>query len=212
MFALRFIVMRYAALVVVAVVCVSGLLAGSVAAKDPMEADYYPITAFPMSEYVSLEAGGLELLPNKQLAISTRRGDIYLLDKPFTNKPDDASLTLFAGGLHEVLGLAWKDNWLYATQRGEVTRLKDEDGDGRADLFETVSDGWEIGGNYHEYALGSKFDREGRLWVGLCLTGSFTSDVKLRGWAVRITTDGRLIPTCAGLRSPVGLGMNAEGD
>ena len=43
------------------------------------------------------------------------------------------------GGLHETLGLSWRDGWLYATQRPEVTRMKDRDGDGRADVFETVA-------------------------------------------------------------------------
>ena len=104
------------------------------------------------------------------------------------------------------------DGWLYATQRGEVSRLKDDDGDGRADLFETVSDGWEINGDYHEYAFGSKFDRDGNLWVVLCLTGSFSSEVKFRGWCLRISPDGKVTPTVSGLRSPGGIGANAAGD
>ena len=93
-----------------------------------------------------------------------------------------------------------------------MTRIKDTDGDGRADVFETVSDGWEINGDYHEYAFGSKFDKDGNLWVVLCLTGSFTSDQKYRGWCLRITPDGKVIPTCSGIRSPGGIGTNAAGD
>jgi hypothetical protein len=116
------------------------------------------------------------------------------------------------GGLHEVLGLAWKDGWLYATQRGEVSRLKDENGDGQADIVETVSDGWEIDGDYHEYAFGSRFDDDGNIWVVLCLTGSFSSNNKYRGWCLRIGEDGTTIPTCSGIRSPGGIGMNAKGD
>jgi len=120
--------------------------------------------------------------------------------------------TRFASGLHEVLGLAEKDGWLYVTQRCELSRLKDTDGDGQADLFETVSDDWGINGDYHEYAFGSKFDKDGNLWVALCLTGSFTSENKYRGMALRITPEGKAIPTTSGLRSPGGIGMNAAGD
>ncbi len=190
------------------------ILASAAAAqeKKPTEDEYYKLTPFPMTESVNLEAGGLELLPDGKLAISTRRGDIYLLDKPMTDEPETADFSQFASGLHEVLGLAWKDGWLYATQRGELTRLKDEDNDGRADLFETVSDGWEINGDYHEYAFGSKPDKEGNIWVVLCLTGSFSSNVKYRGWCLRITPEGKVIPTCSGIRSPGGIGANAEGD
>jgi len=176
------------------------------------EADHYAVTTLPIPAGLVLEVGALEMMPGDVLAASTRRGDIYLIDKPSSDDPRQVKFTLFAGGLHEVLGLAYRDGWLYATQRGEVTRLKDIDGDRRADLFETVSDLWEIGGDYHEYAFGSKPDRDGNLWVALCLTGSFTSDARFRGWALRVTPDGKTIPTTSGLRSPGGLGMNAEGD
>jgi glucose/arabinose dehydrogenase len=188
------------------------LAAPAFAQKVDPEDEYYRLLRFPTSEQIVLEAGALEFMPDGKLAVATRRGDIYLIDQPLTEKPEEARFSLYAGGLHEVLGLAWREPWLYCVQRCEVTRMKDEDHDGRADLFETVSDGWEIGGDYHEYAFGSKFDKEGNLWVTLCLTGSFTSDVKYRGWCLRITPDGKTIPTCSGLRSPGGVGANSEGD
>lgn len=112
----------------------------------------------------------------------------------------------------EVLGLAYRDGWLYVTERCDLSRLRDSDGDGVADEFELVNDEWEITGDYHEYAFGSKFDREGNLWIVLCLTGSFDSNCKYRGWCVRITPEGKLIPTASGIRSPGGIGMNAAGD
>jgi hypothetical protein len=146
------------------------------------------------------------------MAVSTRLGEIYLVENAFEDPPTRVKFNKFAGGLHEVLGLAWRDGWLYCTQRPEVTRMKDTDGDGRADRFETISDAWGITGDYHEYAFGSKFDREGNLWVVLCLTGSFSSDIDYRGWCLRITPDGRAIPTTSGIRSPGGIGMNCVGD
>ncbi|HEX5103737.1 MAG TPA: hypothetical protein VFV87_08010 [Pirellulaceae bacterium] len=180
--------------------------------KPHTEDDYYRLVRFPMTEQVVLEAGALEMLPDGKLAVATRRGDIYLVEQPFAAEPEQIFPLPFARGLHEVLGLAWKDGWLYCVQRCDVTRIKDSDGDGRADVFEVVADGWEISGDYHEYAFGSKFDKEGNLWVTLCLTGSFSSEVKYRGWCLRITPDGKVIPTTSGLRSPGGVGANAAGD
>ena len=180
--------------------------------QNPVENDFYKMSSFDIPKEIMLEAGGVELLPNGSLAVATRRGEIWLVDKPFADSPTDATFRRFAHGLHEVLGLVYRDGWLYATQRGELTRLKDTDGDGKADLFETVNDDWQISGDYHEYAFGSRFDRDGNIWVVLCLTGSFGSDVKYRGWCLRITPDGKSIPTCSGIRSPGGIGMNAEGE
>ena len=181
-------------------------------ATPPTEADYYTMTPLPIPDGVVLESGALEMMPDGKLAVSSRRGEIWMVENPLSNNPADIKFKRFASGLHEVLGLAQRDGWLYVTQRCEVSRLKDVDNDGQADLFETVSDAWGISGDYHEYAFGSKFDREGNLWVVLCLTGSFTSENKYRGWALRISPDGKVTPTCSGVRSPGGIGMNADGD
>ena len=42
----------------------------------------------------------------------------------------------------------------------------------RGDCSDCVNSDWGINGDYHEYAFGSRHDREGNLWVVLCLTGS----------------------------------------
>jgi glucose/arabinose dehydrogenase len=182
--------------------------------KNPTEADYYPLVSIPIPEGIVLEGGGLELMPDGKLAISTRRGDIFMVENPFAKQDqvDKIKFTKWAGGLHEVLGLSLHDGWLYATQRCEVTKIKDRDGDGRADLFLTVTDDWEISGDYHEYTFGSKFDPDNKMWLVLCLTGSFSSKVPYRGWCVRVTPDGKMIPTASGIRSPGGIGLNSKGE
>jgi hypothetical protein len=190
--------------------------ASSAAAQDkpkpPSEDDYYPLEALPIPAEAYLEGGGLEMMPDGKLAVSSRRGEIWMFDNPLAEDVGTITANRYAEGLHEVLGLAQRNGWLYCVQRPEVTRMKDEDGDGRADLFETVSDGWEVSGDYHEYAFGSKFDKEGNMWIVLCLTGSFTSNVKFRGWCVRVDENGKMTPTCSGIRSPGGIGFACNGD
>ena len=189
--------------------CLAGV---TVFAQSPSEQDYYRLTRLPIPESVVLEVGALEWLPDGQLAVATRRGEIWLVSQALSDDVSQMKGSRLAHGLHEVLGLAYRDGWLYVTQRSDVSRIKDSDGDGVADQFEVVNDDWQINGDYHEYAFGSKFDREGNQWIVLCLTGSFGSDSKYRGWCLRITPDGRCIPTTSGIRSPGGIGMNAQGD
>src|SRR5262249_18744111 len=147
------------------------------------EADYYKLLTFTPPPGEVLEAGALEILPEGKVAVGTRRGEIWLIENAYADDPEKVKFRRFAHGLHEVLGLAYKDSWLYVTQRPDVTRIKDTNGDGKADVFEVVTDGWEINGDYHEYAFGSRFDKNGELWITLCLTGSFNSNSKFRGWA-----------------------------
>src|SRR5260221_3448623 len=175
------------------------------------ESEYYRIITLPTPEGVMLEAGALCFAGPGKLACATRIGDIWIADGVLA-EPPQPKWTQFASGLHEVLGLAYKDGWFYATQRCEVTKIKDEDGDRRADLFETLGDPWAINGDYHEYAFGSKFDRNGDLWVVLCLTGSFRSDNPYRGWGFKISPGGKATPACTGIRSPSGSGFNAAVD
>lgn len=175
------------------------------------ESDYYKMVTLPTPGGVQFESGGLQFIGPDELACSTRTGDIWI-GKGAVSNPTATQWKLFESGLHEVLSLAWKDGWIYALQRGELTRLKDANGDGRADIVETVCDGWGISGDYHEYDFGSKFDREGNIWIVLTLTGSFSSQSPYRGWCVRVTPDGKMIPTCSGVRSAGGIAFNAVGD
>ena len=202
-------------------ICVGGLILACSAvpavgqqnaAKLPTEDDFYKLLRYEVPKGEVLEAGAIEALPGGKVAVGTRRGEIWVIENGLTTDPRDAKFTRFAGGLHEVLGLAYRDGWLYVTQRPELSRIKDTNGDGKADVFEVVSDGWEITGDYHEYAFGSRFDRAGNIWVTLCLTGSFTSNDRFRGWAGKITPDGKFVPTTSGVRSPGGVGFNAAGD
>jgi glucose/arabinose dehydrogenase len=183
-----------------------------VQAADPQESDYYTITTFETPKETALEVGSIELLPGNKLALGTRRGEIWTVANANGSDIDKVQYQLLASGQHEVLGLAYKDGWVYATNRYELLRIKDENGDGRGDLFETVTDKWGVSGDYHEYAFGSQFDKAGDLWVTLCLTGSFDSKTDFRGWALRVKPDGTLVPTCSGIRSPGGIGFDADGE
>jgi len=180
-------------------------------AADPQESDYYQITTFTTPQQTALEVSSIEILPGGKLALGTRRGEIWTVTGA-DGDPANVKYQLFASGQHEVMGLAWKEGSLTITNRYEVAKLTDTDGDGRADNFMTVSDGWGVSGDYHEYSFGSRFDKAGDLWMVLCLTGSFSSQTQFRGWALRVKPDGTLVPTCSGIRSPGGIVVNYDNE
>jgi glucose/arabinose dehydrogenase len=108
------------------------------AAVSPVEDDYYKIITLPVPEDILIEAGGVCTLPNGSLAVSTRRGDVYIIDNPYMENGSNPRYRLFASGLHEILGLAYVDGDLVCAQRGELTRLKDTNGDGYADEYVAI--------------------------------------------------------------------------
>ncbi|MDX2301350.1 MAG: plastocyanin/azurin family copper-binding protein [Microscillaceae bacterium] len=174
------------------------------------ESVYYQIEKIAIPADITLEVGGLVFDDAGKLAVCTRRGDVWVIEDPLSPQP---KFTKFATGLHEPLGLNFKDGDYYLAQRGELTRLRDTDKDGKADLYENIYN-WDLVGNYHEYSYGPVFLPNGDMLVTLNLgwVGRGASLSKWRGWMVKITPDGKLKPYATGMRSPAGFGMNAQGD
>ncbi|MGJ8695588.1 MAG: DUF7133 domain-containing protein [Verrucomicrobiaceae bacterium] len=192
------------------------LLATTVALADERQAEFYLREEIPMPEGEVLELGSIAIMPDKKVAVSSRRGDIWVCEGAYEADLSKVKWTLYARGLHEPLGMFYKDGSLYTTSRPEITKMTDTDGDGRADIFETVTQFWGIDGNYHEYNFGSDPDKDGNVWVVQCLTGSGGASDKSpwRGWCFRYSLDGesKAIPTCPGIRSPGGIGFNEGGE
>lgn len=177
------------------------------------EEDFYTIHTVPIPEAVSLEVGGMTFLPNDALAVATRHGEVWIISNPYMKGGVAPRYKLFAQGMHEALGLNYINGDLYLTQRSELTRLRDLDGDGEADEYHTVYS-WPISGNYHEYAYGPMLDKEGNMVVTLNLgyTDRAVSLSKWHGWMLKITADGKMTPFATGMRSPAAMGLNKEGD
>ncbi len=206
------------------------------------EGDYYRLISVATSEAptdsrsknwrpapngLALEVSGLAVVDDQRVAVAIRKGEVWFLDGVYDDPPLDVTYQRFASALHEPLGLLHHQDAFYTVQRSELTRLRDTDRDGVADEYRTVAKGWGLTGHYHEYAYGPKLDREGNFWltlnIGLGLKGpQLTRTIRdatlgyrqgrWRGWGMKVTPDGELVPVCAGMRSPSGIGMNAEGD
>jgi cytochrome c551/c552/glucose/arabinose dehydrogenase len=179
------------------------------AQETPKEEDFYKIVKVRIPEGPVLEVGGLVTLPNGDLGISTRRGDVYIVENPTSNRP---YFRKFATGLHEILGIAYKDGAIYVAQRGELTKLVDKNMDGKADVYETVY-AWPLSGHYHEYSFGPKIAKDGSFFVTANVAFGdeewwrAESRVPMRGWSMNITEDGKMKPWAAGMRSPAGLNV-----
>ncbi len=184
------------------------------AALGAAEADHYRLVTLPVPQGIRMEVSGLDRLPDGRIAAATRNGDVWLAANAYDEPPTELRYHRFASGLHEPLGLAARDDALYLMQRSELTRLRDNDNDGVADEYKTIAKGWGVTGNYHEYAYGPKFNRDGSMWVTLnqSIGEKLTRDDKWRGWSLLVQPNGAWSPVSAGMRSPSGLGLNAEGD
>ncbi|MFP5080414.1 plastocyanin/azurin family copper-binding protein [Pedobacter sp. JCM 36344] len=196
---------------------------GTEVAKALTEDDFYKIINVQAPVGVELEVGGLAKLPDGRLAVCTRLGDIWIIENPGMLNNSKPYFKLFASGLHEPLGLAYKNGALYVAQRAELTKISDTNGDDIADLFETVTT-WELSGNYCEYNHGPVVGADGNFYINFNLGdngmgsstepffGEMGSHALWRGWMVQVTPEGVLTPFASGYRSPAGIGTNSKGE
>ena len=141
--------------------------ADSIPTADARVGQHYAIGKISTPPGVDPQLGGLALLPDGRLAAAFHHGQVAFYDFK------TLSWKIFAEGLHEPLGLLLgRDDSLLVMQRPELTRLRDTDGDGIADRYETVFDDFGMTGNYHEFAFGPVRGPNEKLYVSLNLASA----------------------------------------
>lgn len=215
------------------------LAAGAVLPRDfalrPLARSPYRVETLPLPRQMIGEVSGVAFTPRGSLVVTNRRGEVWLRGYA------DGAWRRFASGLYEGFGVVAPDEGeILVIQRPEVTRLRDTDGDGVADVYETVADDWGITGSYHEFSYGLARDRAGNLYASSGLA-SFGRGVDLpwvrgplqtaqylpwtgpgavpdghrsvaayQGWAFQITPEGRWVPFASGFRQPLGVGVSPQ--
>ncbi|MEX2568581.1 MAG: hypothetical protein WD431_21750 [Cyclobacteriaceae bacterium] len=208
------------------------LLAGCKGNNSSNIGPSYKVDTIPIPQGLLAETGGLAFFPDGRLIACFTRGEVMIFD-PETEKWD-----LFAEGLHEPLGIqVVNQSEIIVLQRPELTRIRDTDGDGKADLYEKITDDFGISGNYHEFNYGPVMDDHGNAFIALNTASSgggirenvrgelklegrdgedgrrqMFSVVPFRGWVLKVNQEGEVIPYASGFRSPNGLGFDGNGN
>ncbi len=137
-------------------------LAVALSAHAQVPADSCSIETIRGPREIAPEVSAIAFGPDGKLYATFRRGYIYSLDTCSGNWHK------FASGLHTPLGiLPGEPGEFFVAQVPELTRVADSNGDGLADVYETIADGWGLSGNYHELIAGPVRDEDGNLYVTL---------------------------------------------
>jgi mono/diheme cytochrome c family protein len=187
----------------------------------------YKIENIPYPAELRGGISSVTFTPSGTLVISTRYGEIWM-------RRGDGTWRLFMRGLDEPMGIvADSESVIYVAHRPELLRATDKDGDGRADTFDAINAKWGQTINYHEFFFGLRRDKAGNFYGTLSLESlgekdaapnlphrgprdvsdvlersGQRSETTWRGWAVRITPDGKLEPLAAGFRHPNGVALS----
>ncbi|MDB5296136.1 MAG: large multi-functional protein, partial [Phycisphaerales bacterium] len=157
-----------------------------------------------------MRLGGVDFFPDGRAAVCTLNGDVWVVSGI------DATLgkltwTRFAAGLYEPLGIKVVGTDVYVRGRDQLTRLRDLNGDGEADLYENVSSEGETHPSYHGFVFDLQTDAAGNFYYA---RGGIGMEPGLGGHGrlIRLSADGKTATTIAdGLRAPNGLGVVGPG-
>lgn len=148
------------------------------------------------------------------LAFTSLKGHVYLA-KDTNNDGVEDTLSVFEEGLAAPYGLIADGDDLLVAHKPEVLRLRDTDGDGRADERSVFATGWGYEENYHDWTCGFAKDAGGNLFVGLgsdyAQPNRSLATAKWRGKVLRISPEGNVTPFAHAFRYPTGLAFDAAG-
>ena len=176
----------------------------------------YSVQSLPTPAGIVCEVTGLDYSDDGTLYICTRRGDVWA--------QKNGDWQRFAHGLHEPMGLLAGPGFAAVSQRPEVTRLVDEDGDGTADRYETICDQIAMEANFHQYNYGLVEGKiAGNLHGILSCSGLSKPDgspasangfspIPYRMWSYQISPSGEFRPWSSGLRTANGIGKSPQGE
>lgn len=157
--------------------------------------------------------GGLHVMPDGRLVISTWDGQVYLLEHVMKGDPNEVTVTRIADGLYEPLGITSVEGEIYVFQKWELTHLVDRNGDGFTDEYRVVADDWGATGDFHEWSYGLIY-RDGYFYATLGIAQGPFRNIQSpdRGTAIRIAMDGSYDFLCHGLREANGIGFGVDGE
>jgi putative heme-binding domain-containing protein len=148
--------------------------------------------------------GDHDFLPNGDALVCTMQGDVWQvseLDGRDGDGPSTVTWKRFAAGLHQALGLLVEEDGIYVLGRDQITRLKDLNQDGEADLYEAFCTSYITSPAGHDFICGLQRDEQGNFY-----TASGNQGV------LRISPDGETVEVVAtGFRNPDGLGIRPDG-
>jgi len=191
---------------------------------------FYALEDIALPKDVPPEVGAITFDADGLLYVCLRRSDVFCAMPSADPKAFDWKL--FASGFHNGCGIhAPEKGKILVSQMSELTSATDTDGDGSADQYRNVADGWGLSGNYHEtnalcpdgkggYFLaigtasfnGPTLEHSKGAYSTIGRRGRNFSAVENRGWVMHLDKAGRLTQWASGLRMHNGIYTDPDGE
>ncbi len=191
---------------------------------------FYATEDITLPEGLPPEVGALTFDSDGLLYVCLRRSDVFRAMPAADPKAFDWKL--FASGFHNGCGIhSPEPGKILVSQMAGLTSATDIDGDGTADQYRNVADGWGLSGNYHEtnalcpdgkggYFLaigtasynGPTLEHPKGAYSTVGRRGRNFSAVENRGWIMHMDKAGKLTQWASGFRMHNGIYTDPDGE
>jgi hypothetical protein len=191
---------------------------------------FYALEDIALPKDVPPEVGAITFDADGLLYVCLRRSDVFRAMPSADPKAFDWKL--FASGFHNGCGIySSEKGTILVSQMSELTSATDTDGDGSADQYRNIADGWGLSGNYHEtnalcpdgkggYFLaigtasfnGPTLEHSKGAYSTIGRRGRNFSAVENRGWVMHLDKAGKLTQWASGLRMHNGIYTDPDGE
>lgn len=159
-----------------------------------------------------MRPSGIDFMKDGKAAIvCTIDGEVYRLEG-ITQKEGMIKWHRMATGLFQPLGIKYHKGEIYVGCRDQIVRLKDLNGDGETDFYESFNSDHQVTEHFHEFAMGLQTDEQGNFYYAKSGRHARRSLVPQHGTLLKVSSDGQQTEILAnGFRAANGVCLNSDG-
>ncbi len=117
-----------------------------------------------------------------------------------------------ATGLFQPLGIKYHEGAIYVSCRDQIVVLRDVNGDGETDYYESFNSDHQVTEHFHEFAMGLQIDEAGNFYYAKSGRHAREALIPQHGTLIRVSPDGMQSEIIAtGFRAANGVCINPDG-
>ena len=159
-----------------------------------------------------MRPSGIDFIKDGQEAIvCTIDGEVYRLEG-ITQKEGMIKWHRIATGLFQPLGIKYHNGAIYVGCRDQIVVLRDLNGNGETDFYESFNSDHQVTEHFHEFAMGLQTDKAGNFYYAKSGRHARRSLVPQHGTLLKVSPNGQKTEILAsGFRAANGVCLNPDG-
>jgi len=177
---------------------------------DPYAVDVFALPQNPWNSRARLT--GIDFMEGGDEAIvTTIDGEAWRLTG-ITQTSGTITWRRIATGMFQPLGVKIKNGDIYVSCRDQIVILRDLNGDGETDFYESFNNDHQVTEHFHEFAMGLQMDDAGNFYYAKSGRHARTSLIPQHGTLIKVSADGSTSEILAnGFRAANGVCINPDG-